>query len=95
MREGRYLVTETNGVNAMSLSGSVEWSTPGGRLPWDTNEISADRYLTADHSTLAQIVVFNGNGKALWMYRLSPDRRSPAQPPLTGAAASQRRHLRH
>ena len=22
-----------------------------------------------DHSTLAQIVVFNGNGKALWMYR--------------------------
>jgi len=22
-----------------------------------------------DHSTLAQIVVFNGNGKTLWMYR--------------------------
>ena len=40
-----------------------------GRLPRGTNEISADRYLAADHSTLAQIVVFNGNGKTLWMYR--------------------------
>ena len=33
MRDGRYLVTEINGVNAMSLSGSVEWSTSGVAYP--------------------------------------------------------------
>jgi hypothetical protein len=69
MRDGRYLVTEIKGVTAMSLSGSLTWSTPGVAYPSDTNEISADRYLTVDQSMLAQIVIFNSNGKALWMYR--------------------------
>jgi DNA-binding beta-propeller fold protein YncE len=73
MRDGRYLVTEINGdwVNAMSLNGSVAWSTnpPGVAYPSDTNEISADRYLTVDYSTPGQIVVFNRNGKAVWTYR--------------------------
>lgn len=75
MRDGRYLVTEINGdwVNAMSLNGSVAWSTnpPGVSYPSDTNEISAGRYLTVDFSTPGQIVVFNRNGKALWRYRPS------------------------
>jgi len=73
MRDGRYLVTEINGdwVNAMSLNGSVAWSThpPGVAYPSDTNEISADRYLTVDYSTPGQIVIFNRNGKAVWTYR--------------------------
>lgn len=72
MRDGRYLVTEINGdwVNAMSLMGSVSWSThpPGVAYPSDTNEISAGRYLTVDYSTPGQIVIFNRNGKALWRY---------------------------
>src|SRR5664280_1452587 len=73
MRDGRYLVTEINGdwVDAMSLNGSVAWGThpPGVAYPSDTNEISADRYLTVDYSTPGQIVVFNRNGTALWTYR--------------------------
>jgi len=73
MRDGRYLVTEINGdwVDAMSLNGSVAWSThpPGVAYPSDTNEISAGRYLTVDFSTPGQIVIFNRNGKALWRYR--------------------------
>jgi DNA-binding beta-propeller fold protein YncE len=73
MRDGRYLVTEINGdwVNAMSLSGSLAWSThpPGVAYPSDTNEISADRYLTVDYSTPGQIVVFNRSGEAIWTYR--------------------------
>ena len=73
MRDGRYLVTEINGdwVDAMTLNGSVAWSThpPGVAYPSDSNEISADRYLTVDYSTPGQIVVFNRNGTALWTYR--------------------------
>ncbi len=73
MRDGHYLVTEINGdwANAMSLNGSIAWSTnpPGVAYPSDTNEISADRYLTVDYSTPGQIVVFNRNGNTVWRYR--------------------------
>lgn len=73
MRDGRYLVTEINGdwVDAMSLNGSVAWSThpPGVVYPSDTNEISPGRYLTVDYSSPGQIVVFDRTGKALWRYR--------------------------
>lgn len=72
IRDGRYLVTEINGdwVNAMSLNGTVSWSThpPGVAYPSDTNEISANRYLTVDYSTPGQIVIFNRDGKPLWRY---------------------------
>jgi PQQ-like domain len=75
MRDGRYLVTEINGdwVNAMSLNGSVAWSTnpPGVAYPSDTNEISAGHYLTVDYSTPGQIVIFNRDGRAFWRYRPS------------------------
>jgi len=72
MRDGRFLVTEINGdwVNAMSLNGSVAWSThpPGVAYPSDANEISADRYLTVDYSTPGQIVIFNRAGQTAWRY---------------------------
>jgi len=73
MRDGKYLVTEINGdwVNAMSLNGSVAWSThpPQVAYPSDTNEISPGRYLTVDYSTPGQIVIFSRTGNALWRYR--------------------------
>jgi outer membrane protein assembly factor BamB len=73
MRDGHDLVTEINGdwVNAMSLNGSIVWSTnpPGVAYPSDTNEISADRYLTADYRTPGQIVIFNRKGNPVWRYR--------------------------
>jgi len=72
MRDGRFLVTEINGdwVNAMNLNGSVAWSTnpPGIAYPSDTNEISANRYLTVDYSTPGQILIFNRAGQTLWRY---------------------------
>ena len=75
MRDGRYLVTEINGdwVNAMSLNGSVLWSThpPLVAYPSETNEISPGRYVTVDYSTPGQIVIFNRGGGALWRYRPS------------------------
>jgi hypothetical protein len=42
---------------------------PGVADPWDTNEISAGRYLTVQYSTPGQIVVFNRDGIASWRYR--------------------------
>ena len=73
MRDGRYLVTEINGdwVDAMSLNGSVAWSThpPGVAYPSDTNEISANRFLTVDYSSPGHIVIFDRTGKASWRYR--------------------------
>jgi hypothetical protein len=97
MRDGRCRVTEINadGVNAMSLTGCVAWSThpPGVAYPSDTNEISADPYLTVDYSTPGQVVVFNR--KRQRSLDLPPDRHCPAQPALTRAFASQRRHPRH
>jgi hypothetical protein len=93
MRDGRYLVTEIKGVNAMSLSGSVAWSTPGGRLPLGherdlrrpvphrgSQHVGADRRIQRQRQGFVDV---------------PPARRRPAQPPLTGAAASRRRHLRH
>jgi hypothetical protein len=45
----------------MSLTGSVAWSTHPPRVsyPSDTNEISADWYLTVNYSTPGQVVAFN------------------------------------
>jgi hypothetical protein len=72
----------------MSLTGSVAWSThpPGVSYPSDTNEISADWYLTVNYSTPGQVVVFNR--KRQCSLDLPPDRRCPAQPALTRASAA-------
>jgi hypothetical protein len=73
MRDGRYLVTEINGdwVDAMSLNGSVAWSThpPEVAYPSDANEISPGHYLTVDYSNPGQIIIFDQSGKAFWRYR--------------------------
>ena len=95
MRDGHFLVTEINGdwVDAMTLDGSIAWSTnpPGVAYPSDTNEISADRYLTVDYSTPGQIVVFSRQRRCC--LEVSPDRGRSTQPALTRAPAAQRRHL--
>ena len=70
--DGNVLVTEINGswVSEMTLSGQVLWSTrvPGVAYPSDTNEVSADRYLTVDYSAAGQVVEFNRAGQVLWRY---------------------------
>lgn len=72
MRDGNYLVTEINGswVDAMSLSGVVAWTVhpPHIAYPSDTNEVSADRYLTVDYSTPGQVLIFDRAGNAIWRY---------------------------
>jgi hypothetical protein len=73
MANGHYLITEINGdwVDSITLNGSVAWSThpPGINYPSDTNEISADRYLSVDYSAPGQAVVFDRAGTTLWRYR--------------------------
>jgi hypothetical protein len=90
MRDEHFLVTEINGdwVDAMSLNGSIAWSTnpPGVAYPSDTNEISADRYLTVDYSTPGRIVIFDR--KAQPCLEVSPDRCRSTQSTLTRAAAA-------
>jgi DNA-binding beta-propeller fold protein YncE len=72
MNNGHWLVTEINGdwVSELEASGRVLWSThpPGVGYPSDSNEISANRYLTVDYSTPGQLVVFNRQGKVLWRF---------------------------
>ncbi len=73
MQDNRYLVTEINGdwVDAMSLDGTVEWSThpPGVAYPSDSNQIGPDRFLTVDYTNPGQLVVFDHTGRLLWRYR--------------------------
>lgn len=73
MRNGHYLVTEINGdwVDEIDLTGRVYWSThpPGVSYPSDTNEISANRYLTVDYSAPGQVIEFDKAGHTLWRYR--------------------------
>ena len=70
--DGHYLVTEINGdwVDEIDLNGHVYWAThpPKVRYPSDTNEISANKYLTVDYSSPGQVVVFNQAGQTLWRY---------------------------
>ena len=70
LRDGRFLVTEINGdwADELDLSGKVYWSAhpPGVQYPSDSNEVSADRYLTADYSGPGQIVEFDSRGRLLW-----------------------------
>jgi len=72
MSNGSYLVTEINGswVSEMNLSGHISWSTQLPRIayPSDSNEISADRYLTVDYSRPGQVLTFDHTGKVLWRY---------------------------
>ncbi len=74
MRNGHYLVTEIQGpwVSELDLkTGTVlkSFRPPGVRYPSDTIEVSPGRYITADYSKPGQIVMFDGDGKALWRYK--------------------------
>ncbi len=73
LNDGHFLITEINGdwVDEMSLSGHVYWSTHPPRVayPSDTNQVSQDRYVTADYSYPGQIVIFNRAGHTLWRFR--------------------------
>jgi hypothetical protein len=64
MEDGRYLIIEINGdwVDAMSLDGTVTWSTHASGLayPSDTSEVEPNVYLTVDH-TLLGYALTNGD----------------------------------
>jgi DNA-binding beta-propeller fold protein YncE len=72
LNDGNWLVTEINGdwVSELTSAGHVLWSThpPGVGYPSDSNEISADRFLTVDYSKPGQVVIFNRQGKVLWRF---------------------------
>jgi DNA-binding beta-propeller fold protein YncE len=73
MTNGSYLVTEISHdwVDAMSLRGKVRWSVhpPGVVYPSDTNQVSANRFVTVGYTKPGKVVEFNRQGKALWRYR--------------------------
>lgn len=78
MTNGHYLVTEINGdwLNEIGLNGTVYWSMhpPGVSYPSDTNEISPNRYLTADYSQAGQVVIFDKAGNTIWRFQgVGPD----------------------
>ncbi len=71
-RDGHYLVTEINHdwVDEIGLDGTVVWAAhaPGVGYPSDTNEVAANRYVTADYSNPGQIVEFDRTGQLLWRF---------------------------
>jgi DNA-binding beta-propeller fold protein YncE len=72
LADGNYLVTEINGswVDELSLSGHVVWTArlPSVAYPSDSNQISADRYLTVDYSTPGQVLTFDRAGHVRWRF---------------------------
>ncbi len=75
MSNGNYLITEINGdwADELTPDGRVIFSTnpPAVNYPSDSNEISPNRYLTADYSSPGKLVIFDRAGKALWTFEPS------------------------
>jgi len=70
---GHFLVTEINNdwVDEIDSAGHVYWSAhpPQVSYPSDTSELSPGKYLTADYSSVGQVVVFDSGGHTLWRWR--------------------------
>jgi DNA-binding beta-propeller fold protein YncE len=70
---GHYLVTEINHdwVDEIDLTGHVYWSAhpPQVSYPSDTSQLSAGEYVTADYSSVGQVVVFDAGGHTVWRWR--------------------------
>ena len=69
---GHFLVTEIRGdwVDEIDRAGRVYWSAhPAGvAYPSDSNQYKPGQFVTVDYSNPGQVVVFDGNGTALWRW---------------------------
>ena len=73
LADGNWVVTEINGdwANGLDLAtGQLLWSTnpPGVAYPSDTNQVSANVFITADYSNPGQVVEFTSGGQPVWRY---------------------------
>ncbi len=72
MRDGGTIVTEINGdwVDVLGPSGKLEHAihAPGFSYPSDTNEVSPNRFLSADYATPGAVEEFDTKGHRTWRF---------------------------